>query len=77
MFIEERDIENFDERILIDNSKMQNSCINCHNGKNNNINYSLLHVRGYAMAKEDSRAGTYLIRDGKTSEIKLDNLPKP
>jgi hypothetical protein len=77
MFVEERDIEGFDERILIDNSKMQNTCINCHNGRNNNINYSLLHVRGYTVTQDCPLAGTYLIKDGKADRIKLDKLPPP
>jgi hypothetical protein len=77
MFVEERDIENFNERILIDNSKMQNTCINCHNGKNNNINYSLLHVRNYSINQSSSHVGTYLIRNGKASKIRLNKLPPP
>ena len=45
MSIEERNLENFDERTLLDNSQFQ-GCINCHSFRQCNPSDLSLHVRG-------------------------------
>ncbi|MDR0620122.1 MAG: hypothetical protein LBG17_09525 [Bacteroidales bacterium] len=77
MFVEQHDLEEFTEKILIENSKMNGTCINCHNGRNNNVNYSLLHIRSEYQNMNNIHEGTYLIRDGKTTRIKADESLPP
>jgi hypothetical protein len=72
MFLEQHDLEEFTEKILIENSKMNGTCINCHNGRNNNINYSLLHIRSEYLNEKNIHEGTHLIRNGEITRIKAD-----
>ena len=60
--IAERNVENFDERILADNNLTKGSCMNCHIHGNQNGNLSMFHVRG-------EKGGTFLNRDGKLRKI--------
>jgi hypothetical protein len=54
----QRDIENFNEKSLIENQLIDNNCINCHSFNRNNPEKFLLHIRG-------SMGGTYFA-DNKT-----------
>lgn len=60
--LRERCIENFDERVLADNSQTNGQCMNCHiHGKGNS---SMFHIRG-------SKGGTLLNRHGKLRKLML------
>lgn len=64
--IRERCIENFEERILADNSQTDGKCMNCHVHGGNSGNLSMFHLRGEG-------AGTVLNRDGKLRKLALKN----
>lgn len=66
----QRDIRNFDEKPVVENSLLQNNCVNCHSFRQNDPGTFLLHVRG-------SIGGTYFVngseiikRDLKTPDMK-------
>ncbi len=46
MGIYERDLSNFDEKALIENTRVAGMCINCHSPMRGNANDFILHVRG-------------------------------
>lgn len=60
----ERDIENFDERVLADNNQLGNSCMNCHVYGNQSGKLSLFHLRG-------KDGGSILNRDGNLRKLNL------
>jgi len=60
----ERNIENFDGRILADNNQLSNSCMNCHIYGNQKGDLTLFHLRG-------KDGGTILNRDGNLRKLKL------
>lgn len=60
----ERNIENFDEKILANNNQLENSCMNCHIYGNQSGKLSMFHLRG-------KDGGTILNRDGKLRKLKL------
>lgn len=62
----ERNIENFDERIIADNNLVDGSCMNCHIHGNQQGNLSLFHLRG-------PQGGSILNRDGKLRKLSLKN----
>ena len=64
--IEERCTENFDSKLLADNSLLGNKCMNCHVHGGNQGQYSFFYVRGEG-------GGTLLNRDGKLSKVTLKN----
>lgn len=64
--IRERCIENFDERILADNSRTGDKCMNCHVHGGNSGDLSLFHLRGEG-------GGTILNRGGKLRKLALKN----
>ena len=64
--IRERCIENFEERILADNSQTDGKCMNCHVHGGNSGNLSMFHLRGEG-------GGTILNRDGKLRKLALKN----
>ncbi len=71
MYIGERNLTNFTERKLIISSTKEDTtstCINCHIPKNNNNNYSLVHVRP-GRPGVVRYPGTYLIIDGKVQRL--------
>lgn len=70
MKIVQRCLENFNERSLIDNSLLDNNCINCHSFKQNDPGQFLVHFRG-------SKGGTYFVEKGqiKRRELKTENMP--
>ena len=64
--IEERNIENFETKILADNQLMKGQCMNCHIHGGDQGQYSFFYVRGEG-------GGTLLNRDGKLSKVTLKN----
>lgn len=62
--IRERCIENFEERILADNSQTDGKCMNCHVHGGNSGNLSMFHLQG--------EEGTILNRDGKLRRLCLE-----
>ncbi len=68
--LRERCVENFDERVLADNSRLNNSCMNCHIHAGNRGDVSLFHLRG-------KKGGSILNRDGKLRKLNLKNGRMP
>lgn len=64
--IRERCIENFEERVLADNSRTDGKCMNCHIHGGNSGTLSMFHLRGEG-------GGTILNRDGKLRKLVLKN----
>lgn len=64
--IRERCIENFDERVLADNSLTDGKCMNCHVHGGNSGNLSMFHLRGEG-------GGTILNRNGELRKLTLKN----
>ena len=64
--IRERCIENFEERILADNSQTDGKCMNCHVHGGCSGDLSMFHLRGEG-------GGTVLNRDGKLRKLALKN----
>lgn len=64
--LRERNLENFDERVIADNNLTGGNCMNCHIYGKQNGNLSLFHLRG-------ERGGTILNRDGKLRKLVLKN----
>lgn len=62
----ERNIENFDERVLADNNLTDGACMNCHIYGNQNPNLSMFHMRG-------KNGGTVLNRNGELRKINTRN----
>ena len=60
--IVERNVENFDERLLGDNISTDRSCMNCHTSNRAEHPANFMHVRG-------KRGGTIYSRDGKVRKI--------
>lgn len=62
--LRERNLENFDERIIADNNLSEGNCMNCHIYGKQNGNLSMFHLRG-------EKGGTILNRDGKLRKLVL------
>lgn len=62
MGIYQRNLENFDESVVVDNQTIDNTCVNCHSFSRNNPKSMMLHVRA-------SNAGTVIYEDGKLKKI--------
>ncbi len=56
MTVSERDLENYNTKILFDTERLNNSCMNCHTASRNNINHGAILIRG-------TMSGTYIIDD--------------
>ena len=64
LVIEQKNIENFETKPLLDNFMMNNNCMNCHACEGNNINNFVVHLRG-------SLPGTLLARNGELTKLRL------
>lgn len=64
--LRERNLENFDERVIADNNLTEGNCMNCHIYGKQSGNLSMFHLRG-------ERGGTILNRDGKLRKLALKN----
>ena len=62
--IKERNLENFDEGSLIENSVAEDNCVNCHAFNNGKTDDFLFHMRG-------SLGGTYFYSNGKFKKVNL------
>ena len=62
--LRERNLENFDERVIADNNQLNGSCMNCHIYGNQNGNLSMFHLRG-------KNGGTILNRNGKLRKLNM------
>jgi hypothetical protein len=60
--IEERNLENFDTRLLSDNNITARNCINCHISNHAEKPTSFMHLRG-------EKGGTVYVRDGRIRKI--------
>lgn len=60
--IYQRNLENFDESVIIDNKTIDNTCINCHSFAKNSPKSMMVHIRS-------AHAGTILYMDGKLKKI--------
>ncbi len=63
MGIYQRDLRSFKETAIIENSTLDNSCVNCHHVAANNGNNFMFHVRA------GQAGGTYISRDGEIQKI--------
>ena len=68
----ERNLENFDEKVIADNNQLKQSCMNCHIYGNQSGQLSMFHIRG-------KNGGTILNRDGKLRKLamKTGNMISP
>ena len=62
--INQRNLENFNEKPLIENRVADENCVNCHSFNNGRTTDFLFHMRG-------SLGGTYFYKDGKFSKLNL------
>jgi len=60
--IYQRNLENFDESMIIDNKTIDNTCVNCHSFAKNNPKSMMVHIRS-------AHAGTIFYADGKLKKI--------
>ncbi len=60
----ERNIENFDVKVMADNNLLNTSCMNCHIYGNNSEDLSMFHIRG-------NNGGTILNRNGVLRKLAL------
>ena len=64
MGIYQRNLENFDESVIIDNKTIDNTCLNCHSFSRNNPKSMMLHVRS-------THSGTVIYLDGILKKVNL------
>lgn len=62
MGLYQRNLENYDERSIINNRQTNNGCMNCHSFHQNNPDEMLFHLR-----KEFG--GTYMVREGEVEKL--------
>jgi len=62
MGIYQRNLENFDESVIIDNKSIDNTCINCHSFAKNDPKSMMVHVRSI-------HSGTVIYTNGKLKKI--------
>jgi hypothetical protein len=60
--IYQRNLENFDESVIIDNKSIDNTCINCHSFSKNDPKSMMIHIRS-------THDGTAIYMDGKLKKI--------
>lgn len=60
--IYQRNLENFDEKPILENKSIEYGCINCHSFANNDPNKFMLHVRAI-------HSGTVILDDGKLKKV--------
>ena len=64
--LRERNLENFDERVIADNKLTGGNCMNCHTYGKQSGQLSMFHLRG-------EKGGTILNRNGKLRKLNLKN----
>ena len=60
--IYQRNLENFDEKPILENKSIEFGCINCHSFANNDPNKFMLHIRAI-------HGGTVILNDGKLMKV--------
>ncbi len=60
--IYQRNLENFDEKPILENKSIEFACINCHSFANNDPSKFMLHIRAM-------HGGTVLAKDGKLEKV--------
>ena len=63
MGLYQRCLSNFEETVMIDNTDLHNTCLNCHTANQTNPDRYVFHIRG-------ERGGTAIVRDGKVELLK-------
>ena len=58
----QRNLENFDEQVIVDNNLAEGACLNCHVFCNQDPKISFFHLRG-------RNGGTFINRDGKIRKL--------
>ena len=66
MGLYQRDLSNFDEEVIIDNTQAHGMCVNCHTSNQTNPDQYVFHVRG-------EHGATAIHHDGKTELLKAKN----
>lgn len=64
LVIEQKNLENFETKPLLDNFMMNNNCMNCHACEGNNINNFIVHLRA-------TLTGTLLAKDGELTKLRV------
>ncbi len=62
--IEQRSLENFDHKSVIENQLIEKNCVNCHSFNQNNPDQFLIHMRG-------SKGGTYFANNRQITKTNL------
>jgi len=62
--IEQRSLETFERKSVIENQIIEKNCVNCHSFRQNDPNQFLIHMRG-------SKGGTYFSKDGQLIKTNL------
>lgn len=70
MGIYQRNLSNFDEDPLIDNTMLTGNCMNCHSFSNNNPDKMMLHLRGKIAGTIIADNGNVVKLDSRTKETK-------
>ena len=66
MGLYQRDLSNFDEQVLIDNTQMHGMCVNCHTANQTNPDQYVFHIRG-------EHGATAIHHEGKTELVQAKN----
>lgn len=74
--IYQRNLENYDERPILQNSSINGGCINCHTFQNNRPDFFSFQIRP-GMDKRVNKAGMILIREGKAQWLDTKSAAAP
>ncbi|MEI8113236.1 MAG: cytochrome C biosynthesis protein [Bacteroidia bacterium] len=64
--IYQRNLENFDQKPILENKSFEYGCLNCHSFRHNDPNSMMIHIRAI-------HGGTIIIQDGKLRKIDTKN----
>lgn len=68
MGIYQRNLENYNESAIVDNSTTDYNCVNCHSFPNQQADKMVFHMRA-------AHKGTYLVKDGQAEHIDREGMP--
>jgi len=76
MSIRQRDLESFDDSLVIDNKSFDGGCVNCHTFLNNRSDKVIVHMRS---GRVDYGAGMLVLENGKVRKVEVRSpfSPKP
>ena len=69
MGLYQRDLSNYDEKALLENTQVPNQCINCHTANRTNPDQYVFHVRGQHGATMVHRNGVDELLEGKNDSL--------